>query len=305
MKNSVITISRIYSRRLNSTIATKPVLNATSLSANLYQNPSKWKNLEHEQLLELHKERKAKLGGLYKPSVEEFEALLPTAKHLGISVAEFNKYYYATSEQLEKELGIESRGDDDIGLEPYQFDELPSQAQLLVHQHREQRFYNRLAAYELPLLAQHRQEYRNPSIKTHPITYRYTTYLGEEHPNSAKVVLTVKTKDLGLNEKQLHKLRILARSRYDPSTDIFKMSSDRYPESAQNARYLNDILVKLIQESTNLTEDFSDIPLDTRHISARKLRKKKNNCKFPDEWKRPQDAPVKTIDLIEMIQNKL
>ena len=188
---------------------------------------------------------------------------------------------------------------------PFLFDELPSQAQTLVQQHREQRFYNRLAAYELPKLVQYRQEYRRPSPKTNPVTYRYTTYIGEDHPNSRKVVLSLKTKDLGLTEKEVHKFRLLARTRYDHTTDIFKMSTDRHPEAAQNARYLSDVLQRLIKEAKDVSDDFADVPLDTRHIVARNLRRKTRDYKFPEEWKRPQDAPKEMVNVAELIQKSL
>ncbi|AET39268.1 mitochondrial 37S ribosomal protein mS35 Ecym_4193 [Eremothecium cymbalariae DBVPG len=273
-------------------------------STELYKYPSQWHGLSPEKLLQLHFERQAILGGLYKPSEEEYRALLPSAGELGISENEFKKYYYAPASQMEKELGI-GDGRSTADAEPYGFDDLPSQAQVLVSQHREQRFYNRLAAYELPLLVKHRQEYNRPCPKTHPVTYRYTTYIGEKHANSRKVVLSVKTANLGLSEKELHKLRLLARTRYDHITDVLKMSSERYEEPAQNAKYLSTTLKKLIIEAKNTTDDLSDIPLDTRHTTAKNMRKKTRNHKFPEEWKRPEDAPKKTVNLIEMVADQL
>lgn len=288
-------------RRFNSS----SVKQAAVISSNLYMEPSKWIGLDSSELLHLHNERKARLGSLYKPCEEELKALLPTASEQGIPTDLFKKYYYKSSEEVEKELGISNGLDEHVGLDQYKFDDLPSQAQLLVHQHREQRFYNRLAAYELPLLAQYRQEYKRPSDKTHPVTYRYTTYLGEEHPNSRKVVLSVKTSNLGLNEKQLHKLRLLARTRYDATNDILKMSTDRYEQPAQNAHYLNACFQKLLKEAKDLSDDFADVPLDTRHTIAKNMRKKKRGYKFPEEWKRMQDAPKKTVDIVEFLQQKL
>lgn len=289
------------SKRFNSTVVNK----ATTISPTLYKEPSKWVGLENSEIIRLHNERKARLGPLYKPCEEEMNVLLPTAEEQGIPAKVFKEYYYKSSEEVERELGIAKGLDENVNMEPYNFDELPSQSQILVHQHREQRFYNRLAAYELPLLAKYRQEYKRPSFKTHPVTYRYTTYLGEEHPNARKVVMSVKTVDLGLNDKELHKLRLLAKTRYDPTTDIFKMSSDRYETSAQNANYLNSIFQRLLKEAKDTTDDFSDVPLDNRHIIARQMRKKKRGYKFPEQWKRPQDAPKKTIDLIDILHKQI
>ncbi|AMD19019.1 HBR118Cp [Eremothecium sinecaudum] len=274
-------------------------------SMDMYKYPRKWHGMGTKQLLKLHNERKARLGHLYEPTQEEFTALIPSAIDLGFSTEEFKKLYFTPEEKLEME---NQKGDKKLDFDQpdtFKFDELTSQAHLLVHQHREQRYYNRLAAYELPLLVQHRQEYRRKDTSTHPLKYRYTTYIGEDHPNSRKVVLSVKTADLNLNEKELHKLRLLARTRYDHITDEFKMSSDRFANAAQNAQYLSKTFQKLLKEARDMTDDFSDIPLDTRHTIAKNLRKKKRGYEFPEEWKRPQDAPKKVVDLITKLSNSL
>lgn len=268
-------------------------------SMELYMNPQKWTGLEPEKIISLFWERKTKLGHNYERTPEELNALLSTADYSGMTKTEIKKIYDDTTNAMG--VSMVSKNFLREGLRPFQFDELPSPAQDMVDEHREQRYYNRLAVYDLPLLAQYRQKYNNPSVKTHPVTYRYTSYVGEEHPNSVKVVLSFKTKDLPLNDKQLHKLRLLARTRYDFETDIVKMSSDKFPEAAQNARYLHDILQNLIKESKDMKDDFSDVPLDTRHISAKKLRKRRNDYQFPEEWKRPQDAPIETINVVNNI----
>ncbi|AGO13730.1 AaceriAGL140Cp [[Ashbya] aceris (nom. inval.)] len=275
-----------------------------AVAEDLYLRPSEWKGLKTPQLLQLHAERQARFGLKYRASEEEIEALLPSATELGIPEKVFRRYINAPVHELEKKLGISKKPVVDE-IKEYEYDELPTLAHTLVDQHREQRFYNRLAAYELPLLAQYRQEYQPPSRKTHPVLYRYTTYIGEEHPNSRKVVLSVQTADLGLNEAQLHKLRLLAKTRYDHTTDILKMSSDRYEHAAQNARYLADKLQALINEASDLTDDFGDVPLDTRHTEARLSRKKKRVFEFPASWERPQDAPPKTVNVIEKLMQNL
>ena len=284
-------------------VATKKAANSGVLAADLYQDPSKWKSLKPDQIFELYRERLVKLGTEYKPSKEELDALLSTAESTGVSPRAIKSVYYGGEQAAYDISGFNL--EDDYKPTPFLFDELPSQAQTLVQQHREQRFYNRLAAYELPKLVQYRQEYRRPSPKTNPVTYRYTTYIGEDHPNSRKVVLSLKTKDLGLTEKEVHKFRLLARTRYDHTTDIFKMSTDRHPEAAQNARYLSDVLQRLIKEAKDVSDDFADVPLDTRHIVARNLRRKTRDYKFPEEWKRPQDAPKEMVNVAELIQKSL
>ncbi|CAI4038051.1 hypothetical protein SMKI_04G3900 [Saccharomyces mikatae IFO 1815] len=271
-----------------------------AFSADLFMHPEKWKGLPPQKILELYWERMARLGSEYKPNKDELNALLTTSEYSEVPANDIKKLYYRGEQgAIDIKGGSVNR---DNSLRPFMFDELPSQAQELVAQHREQRFYNRLAAYELPLLAQYRQEYKRPSAKTHPVTYRYTSYIGEDHPNSRKVVLSVKTDELGLEERSLHKFRVLARSRYDHITDIFKMSSDKFEQASQNARYLHDILQKLLAESKDLTkDDFSDVPLDTRHTIAKNLRKKKRDYKFPEHWKRPEDAPKKKFNIVDQL----
>lgn len=288
---------------LRASQASPQVARAGSISSNLYLEPSKWKGLPSEKIFHLYRERIVRLGSKYKPCDEELQALLSTSQVTGVLERDIKKIYYNGEKGAADILGGGLQ--DSYSPRPFMFDELPSQAQDLVAQHREQRFYNRLAAYELPLLAQYRQPYRKLSAKTHPVQYRFTTYLGEDHPNACKVVLRVKTKDLGLNAKELHKFRLLAKTRYDHLTDVFKMSSDKFPEAAQNTRYLNDVFMKLLKESKDLTDDFSDVPLDTRHTQAKNLRKKKHNYVFPEEWKRPEDAPKPKFNIVNEIEKNL
>ena len=273
---------------------------STSTSAELYLTPEKWSKEKPERIISLFWERKAKLGPEYKRTPEELSALLSTAEYSGMTQNEVRKIYDDTTNAMG--TSMVSKQFLRQGLRPFQFDELPSPAQDIVDEHREQRYYNRLAVYDLPLLAQYRQTYKNPPVSSHPVTYRYTSYVGEEHPNAVKVVLSVKTADLGLEPKALHKLRLLARTRYDHETDVFKMSSDSFPEAAQNARYLHDTLQRLLAEFRDLkSDDFNDVPLDTRHTARRKLRKRRNDYKFPEEWKRPQDAPAETVNVVDRV----
>ncbi|SCV04678.1 LAMI_0H18206g1_1 [Lachancea mirantina] len=301
MRATLRTSLRVGCKLLNSALADSV---ASKTSSDLYLKPNKWKGLKPEKIFQLYSERIFRLGTSYKPCHEELEALLSTSEHTGSSPSAIKAVYYG-GEQAANEILSKNESADDFRPKPFMFDELPSQAQTLVQQHREQRFYNRLTAYELPLLAQYRQDYRRPSNKTHPVTYRYTSYIGESHSNSRKVVMSVKTADLGLNAVQLHKLRLLAKTRYDAISDVLKISSDQYPEPFQNARYLSGRLSKLIEEARNLEGDFSNVPLDTRHIAAKNLRRKGHSHIFPEEWKRPEDAPKEFVNVVDVIKNSL
>ena len=107
--------------------------------------------------------------------------------------------------------------------------------------------------------------------------------MGETHPAENKVVVEFSTKDLAkssqLTEPQRIKLIKLAGVRYNPDSDIIRMSSEKYEYAAQNKRYLGDLVQKLVKESTNADDMLEDIPLDYRHHTPKKVHL------FPEEWK--------------------
>lgn len=267
-------------------------------------------------ILQLHEERKFKLGPNYQPNVDELNALCATSDFTGQTINQIKQEYQShwgekgvkKSDKQKQQAKIKKYNAFELkhGLRPFQFDDLPTAVQEELDDIKETRYYQRIAAYELPQLVKFRQEYKPVDTKQNPITYKYTTYMGEEHPNSKKVVLTCQVKDLDLNEKQSHKFKLLARTRYNFETDQFKMSSEKFNEPLQNAHYLHDILQKLLTEAKDLSvETFEDIPLDTRHIKAQNLRKKKRGktYKFPEEWNRPEDAPVEKINILKEVFN--
>ncbi|CCE65440.1 hypothetical protein TPHA_0L00830 [Tetrapisispora phaffii CBS 4417] len=286
-----------------------------SVSGDLYLNPAQWIGLPSEQIFQLYRERVVRLGSNYVQSKDELDALKSTSKDSDVPPHVIERLYkQGEAAAIDLSGGVSKPKFDPM---PFEYNELPTPAQDLVEQHREQRFYNRLAAYDLPLLVQFRKDY-NPEKKLnpqqYPAIYRYTTYLGEpEHPNNRKVSLQIKTKNLleskSLTEQQLHVFRLLARTRYDHLTDTFKMSSDKFPEAEQNAKYLNSVLSKLIAESKNPeNKDLIDVPLETSHTVAKNLRKSNKGSKnyiFPEEWKRPQDAAKAKFDFVSKIEQVL
>ena len=143
----------------------------------------------------------------------------------------------------------------------------------------------RLAAWEMPLLSSLSKPFEKPSRTASPLRWRYTTYFGESHPASRKVVVTFPVKDIGLTEKQQEKLRKLAGTRYKPldsasgHSDCIRMSCESFETQAQNKRFLGDTVEKLIAEAKDTTDTFEDVPLDLRHT------KKRKEFVFPPEWK--------------------
>jgi small subunit ribosomal protein S35 len=104
--------------------------------------------------------------------------------------------------------------------------------------------------------------------------------MGEAHPAAKKVVLQFCTRDLSsLTETQRIKLIKLVGVRYNPDTDVVKMSCEKFEEPAQNKRYLGDMVEKLIKEAQNADDMFEDVPLDFRH------HKPKRRLVYPDGWK--------------------
>lgn len=89
-----------------------------------------------------------------------------------------------------------------------------------------------------------------PPTADMPLRFRYTTYMGEQHPAEKKVVLEFCAADMqGLTEMQTMKLRKLAGVRYNPETDIIRMSCESYESQAQNKRYLGDQVDSLLVEA--------------------------------------------------------
>ncbi len=107
--------------------------------------------------------------------------------------------------------------------------------------------------------------------------------MGESHPAEKKVVVEFATKDVAkasnLTEVQRTKLIKLAGVRYNPDTDVIRMSSEKFEHAAQNKRYLGDLVSKLVKEAQDAEDKFEDVPLDFRHHKPKKLHL------FPEEWK--------------------
>ena len=71
----------------------------------------------------------------------------------------------------------------------------------------------------------------------------------------------------------------LAGVRYNPDTDIVKMSCEQFDTQAQNKRFLGETISKLLAEAKDKKDTFADVPFDFRH------HKPKVFHKFPEAWK--------------------
>lgn len=124
-----------------------------------------------------------------------------------------------------------------------------------------------------------------PPTQATPLRFRYTTYLGESHPASRKVVLEVNPLDLQLTQQQTTNLIKLAGVRYNPSTQILKLSCEDHETQAQNKRALGDTLATLIASAKNAENSqwLKDLPVDFRHV------KEKKRFQFPEAWLLTED----------------
>lgn len=105
--------------------------------------------------------------------------------------------------------------------------------------------------------------------------------MGEQHPAEHKVVVELSSKDLvpkHLTEQQRLTFLKLVGPRYNPDTDIIRMSCEKFSARAQNKRYLGDTIKNLIKEAKE-GDSFADVPLDLRH------HKPKVHYTFPESWK--------------------
>lgn len=73
--------------------------------------------------------------------------------------------------------------------------------------------------------------------------------MGEFHPAENKVVVEFSPRDLPLNEAQQSKLKKLLGPRYNPETDVAKMSCEQFEHQAQNKRYLGDLVETLVAQA--------------------------------------------------------
>ncbi|KAJ5905301.1 uncharacterized protein N7473_002217 [Penicillium subrubescens] len=165
-------------------------------------------------------------------------------------------------------------GDEDI-----QDDEITSMAHAEMELHREMREYARIAAWDMPMLSKLAKPFTLPP-ETHILRFRYTIYMGEQHPAEPKVVVELASRDLTpkyLTEAQRQTFLKLVGPRYNPQTDVVKMSAEQFGSRAQNKRYLADVVNSLIQEAKK-GDSFADIPLDLRH------HKPKFRPQFPESW---------------------
>ena len=174
---------------------------------------------------------------------------------------------------------ITTSPDPPSSLQRFKTMDMASRAHYQLAAHRELREMMRLAAWEMPLLAQHAQTFQPPGKESF-LKWRYTTYIDEVHPAARKVVVEFYTHAIpDLTKAQRRKLEKLAGTRLQVGGRV-KMSCESFETVAQNKRYLADTINKLVAEAKDGKGDgFEDVPLDTRH------QKRRVKLSFPREWR--------------------
>ncbi|ODV80351.1 uncharacterized protein CANTADRAFT_5991 [Suhomyces tanzawaensis NRRL Y-17324] len=279
----------------------RPALRFYSKPADgLYLNPHQWKGLPADQIFELHNIRKAKLGEHYNPNDEERMAILSTMQELSRAPAPALEYVYEIDNF--KERFLTEKQNETKGQPAKKSNILVANKGQTPHEKRRIENLTRISAYEMPLLAKFRQPYQ-PKSNT-PLKITYNTDFTDESTNdfNRKVSLHVQIEELGLDDKQLHKFKVLAGNKLNLNTNVFRLRSSQFPEASQNVRWLVDTFNQLLNEAKDLTNDFADIPVDARHM---RNHARKPVPTFPEAWKRPQDAPVEKHSVVQKLVEKV
>ncbi|KAL4399750.1 37S ribosomal protein S24, mitochondrial [Malassezia pachydermatis] len=170
----------------------------------------------------------------------------------------------------------------------FQFDDVPTFGHMRLQKQREMLAYYRLMANEFPKLkgtyvstyADLHEPFQPPAASSF-LTFKFTHYQGEEHPDASKVVLTLPVRDL-FQSKALtsmaakHKFLLLAGPRWQPPTaslverwnaakqsgdktwealasesdlGTVKIASKTYPNESQNMKWCSDVLDKMVSEA--------------------------------------------------------
>lgn len=283
-------LSRFSSKNSSSFIRT----HSKSTNNVLYLNPHEWNGLPADRIFELHNLRKEAMGEKYNPNDDERNAILSTFTSL-TKVKPSLDYAYEIDNFKERHMNntpVNLRG-----LPPLLSNVNVINKGSTPHDIRRVEQLTRVSAYEMPLLAKFRQEYKQPSPSENPIKLTYhSDFSNESNSMNRKVVLSCDIKDLKLSKEQEKKFKLLSGNKFNYHSNTFKLKSNQLPEASQNARLLVDTFNKLLKEAKDMKDDFADIPLDTRHMKA-----KKSHVPFPESWKRPQDAPVARHQVVRKI----
>ncbi|SJX65954.1 related to RSM24-mitochondrial ribosomal protein of the small subunit [Sporisorium reilianum f. sp. reilianum] len=170
-------------------------------------------------------------------------------------------------------------------MEAFNYDDVPTLGHAILARKREMLQLMRTVEFEIPKLANFRQNYSPPKASQY-LQFRFQHYQGENHPASRKVVLNVDVDALvkagALKDaKSKHKLLLLAGSRFHPrgaapkrDQGEIKISCELFPNERQNMKWCSDTLDALVKEANVRTKEVDDLPLDSRSSLVRQDKKR-------------------------------
>lgn len=256
----------------------------------IYLNPHAWKGLPSDRIFELHKLRKTKLGEKYVPNDLERQAILLTIKDLSGKVRPKLEYVYELDNFKERLMS-------NVAKLP-----VPKMSNIEVrdsgetpHLQRKLEQLERVSAHEMPLLAKYRQPYTPYNPKNKPLQLKFSTDFSDDllAKENRKVALNVALEDLDLTKEQAETFKLFAGNKFNHKNNVFHMKAERHGVATQNARFLAETFEKLLEASK--TTSFK-VPVNTRHC-----RPRKPEAEFPEEWKRPQDAPEEKYNILRRV----
>ena len=96
-----------------------------------------------------------------------------------------------------------------------------------------------------------------------------------DRPQPSKVVLKFSVDSLGLDEKEKHKLKLLAAEKC--SGNSVEISCHRFPFAEQNKKWLKETFCRLLEEARNKEDTFED-------VANIWVRPEKKEVPYPIEW---------------------
>ncbi|KAF2130646.1 hypothetical protein P153DRAFT_338671 [Dothidotthia symphoricarpi CBS 119687] len=269
-----------------------PAPTPTAVDESPIAEPTSRKHLTPEeitalQLAKLAEDLKAMDPEVVSDAIRKGKHGIPFAQDFELETDE--DFVIEADDKRKSAQGFWSEGEEEEDMGPdedYYGDDVTSHGHGLLDQHRELRGYARLIAWELPLLSQLARPFTPPTPST-PFRFRYTSYLGETHPATNKVVVEFSPTDLSLpSPTALSKLIKLAGPRYNPTSQTIKLSCETHTTQAQNKRALGETITALIAAASDTADTFEDVPFDFRH------HKRKPRFEFPARWAMTQERRV-------------
>ncbi|CCL98286.1 uncharacterized protein FIBRA_00280 [Fibroporia radiculosa] len=185
---------------------------------------------------------------------------------------------------------------------------------LLFQQQRHALYYMRLIEHEMPKLVAYRKPFIPPSVSM-PLVVRSISYGGEQHPVDVKRTIVVPLAQLPLKDTAaIHKFKLLAGPRWTPDPPpnsgvdrnesnsehgYFKIACEDFPKAAMNLKWASDTLDKLLTEANDTRDTFADVPLDSRHLTAKARKARKGEHVYARRGVRPtiKDFPKEWLPL--------